>query len=122
VDSAKVGDNGAGMTDSFRTAKLARKKRAKWWSQHIPLAYATLIGSFVVIYLGVSFIDRRLPRWLIALGVSPSGVNLLFGTLWCALGIWGIRAGKDYGMGWVVMFVLCLLGGILTLAKAFAFI
>jgi hypothetical protein len=56
------------MTDSFKTAKLDRKRRAKWWSQH-PLAYATLIGSFVVICLGVSFIDRRLPRWLIALGV-----------------------------------------------------
>ena len=75
-----------------------------------------------MIYLGVSFIDRRLPRWLIALGVSPSGVNLLLGTVWCALGIWGIRTGKGYGMGWIVIFVLCLLGGILTLAKAFAFI
>jgi len=81
-----------------------------------------LIGAFVVIYLGVSFIDRRLPRWLIALGVSPSGVNLLLGTVWCALGIWGIRTGKDYGIGWILMCVLCLLGGILTLAKAFTFI
>jgi|SRR2546421_5611606 len=110
------------MTDSFKVATLARKRRAKWWRQHIPLAYATLIGTFVLIYVGAFFIDHRLPRWLLALGVSPSGVNLLFGTVSCALGIWGIRAGKRYGSGWVVMFGLCLLGGILTLAKAFAFI
>lgn len=110
------------MTDSFKTAKLARKRRAKWWSQHIPLAYATLIGFFVVICLGLAFIDRRMPGWLIALGVSPSGVNLLLGTVSCGLGIWGIRARKGYGTGWVVIFVLCLLGGILTLAKAFAFL
>jgi len=110
------------MTDSFRTAKLARKKRAKWWSQHIPLAYLTLIGLFVAIYLGVAFIDRRSPRWLIALRVSPSGVNLLLGTVSCGLGIWGIRARKGLGAGWLFIFVLSLLGGILTLAKAFAFL
>lgn len=110
------------MTDSFRTVKLTRKKRAKWWSQHIPLAYVAVIGVFVLIYLGVAFIDRRLPRWLIALGVSPSGVNLLLGTVSCGLGVWGIRARKGLGGGWLFIFVLCLVGGILTLAKAFAFI
>jgi hypothetical protein len=110
------------MTDSFRTAKLARKRRAKWWGEHPALAYATLTGFFVVIYLGVAFVDRRTPGWLTALGVSPSGVKLILGTVSCGFGIWGIRARSGKGTGWVVLYALCLLGGILTLAKAFAFI
>jgi len=36
------------MTDSFRAAKLVRKKRQKWWSHHIPLAYAVLTSSFLL--------------------------------------------------------------------------
>ena len=110
------------MTDSFRTAKLARKQRVKWWSQHIPLAYVTVIGLFVLIYLSVAFIERRSPRWLISVGVSPSGVNLLLSTVWCGLGISGVRARKDLGAGWLLISVLCLMGGLLTLAKALAFI
>ena len=110
------------MTDSFRAPKLARKQRVKWWSQHIPLAYVTVIGLFVLIYLSVAFVELRLPRWLISVGVSPSGVNLLLGTVWCGLGIWGVRARKDLGAGWLLISVLCLMGGLLTLAKAFAFI
>lgn len=43
--------NRFGMTDSFRATKVARKKRQKWWSHHIPLAYAVLISLFLVIYL-----------------------------------------------------------------------
>lgn len=110
------------MTDAFRAAKLARKKRTKWWREHVPLAYLTLTGSFVVIYLGMALVNRHVPGWLTALGVSPSGVNLLLGTVSCGFGIWGIRARKGMGTAWVVLFVLCLLEGILTLAKAFAFI
>jgi len=70
----------------------------------------------------VAFVDRHAPGWLIALGVSPSGVNLILGTVSCGFGIWGIRARRDKGRGWVVLYALCLLGGILTLAKAFAFV
>lgn len=110
------------MPDSFRTAKLVRKQRVKWWSQHIPLAYVTVIGLFVLIYLPVAFIERRVPRWLNNVGVTPSGVNLLLGTVWCGLGFWGVRARKDLGAGWLVISVLYLIGGLLTLAKAFAFI
>jgi len=111
------------MTDaSFRAAKLARKKRAKWWSEHIPLAYATLTAAFILIYVCVRFVDQRIPRWLRALGVSPSGVSLITGTVSCGFGIWGLRAMKDKGAAWVVIYSLCLLGGILSLAKAFSFI
>ena len=109
------------MTNSFKNAKLARKKQTKWWSQHIPLAYATVIGAFVVIYLVVDFVYRRTPGWLTAFGVSRSGVNLLLGTVLCGLGVWGIRTQKANG-AWLILSVLCLLSGILTLAKAFAFI
>ena len=110
------------MADSFRTAKSARKRRTKWWGQHLLLAYGTLIASFIVIYLGVAFVDRRTPGWLTALGVSPSGVKLILGTVACGFGIWGVRARRGKGTGWLVLYALCLLGGILTLAKAFAFI
>jgi|ERR1022692_145801 hypothetical protein len=110
------------MTDSFKVAKLARKRRTKWWGEHLLLAYVTLTGVFVVSYLVVAFVDRRMPGWLIAVGVSPSGVKLILGTVSCAFGIWGIRARRGKGTGWVVLYALCLLGGILTLAKAFAFI
>ena len=58
--------------------------------------------------------------YLAALGVSPSGVNLLLGTAWWGLGVWGIRSEKGNGAGWILLYVLCLLGGILTLSKAFA--
>jgi len=73
--------NRLGMTDSFSAAKLARKKRQKWWGHHIPLAYAVLISLFLAIYFGVAIADRHITGWLTTLGVSPSGVNLLIGTL-----------------------------------------
>jgi hypothetical protein len=110
------------MPDAFRTAKLARKQRVKWWRNHIALAYITLICFFVVTYVVVALLDRHLPLWLATLGVSPSGVNLLLGTVWCGLGIWGLRTGTRYGAGWIVLYTLCLLGGVLTLGKAFGFI
>jgi len=109
------------MTDSFRAAKLARKRRQKWWSHHIPLAYAFLTSLFLVIYLGFAFVDRHVTGWLTSLGVSPSGVNLILGTVSCGLGIWGIRSRQGLGTGWVVIFAWCLLSGIVTLARAFAF-
>jgi len=107
--------------DSFRAAKLARKRRQKWWSHHIPLAYAVLISLFVVIYLSFAFVDRQITGWLTTLGVSPSGVNLLLGTVSCGLGVWGIRSRRGLGTGWVLTFAWCLLSGIAILAKAFSF-
>ena len=110
-----------GMTDSFGAAELARKRRQKWWSHHIPLAYAVLISLFLAIYLGVAFVDRHITGWLNTLGVSPSGVNLLIGTVSCGLGIWGIRSRRGLGTAWVVIFAWCLLSGIVAVAKAFSF-
>jgi hypothetical protein len=110
------------MTDAFTAAKLIRKRRTKWWREHIPLAYAAVISFFVVIYIAVAFIDRNAPRWLRVLGVTPSGVNLLLGTAYCGLGIWGLKDARGIGTVWIVLYVLCLLGGILNLLKAFGFI
>jgi hypothetical protein len=109
------------MTDSFRAAKLVRKKQQKWWSHHIPLAYAVLTSLFLLVYLSVAFVDRHVTGWLTTLGVSPSGVNLLIGTVSCCLGIWGIRSRRGLGTAWVVIFAWCLLSGIVTLAKALSF-
>jgi hypothetical protein len=33
---------------------------------------------------GARLLERRLPEWP-TLGVSPSGVNLLIGTVWCRI-------------------------------------
>jgi hypothetical protein len=81
-----------------------------------------VISFFVVIYIAVAFIDRNAPRWLRTLGVTPSGVNLLLGTAYCGLGIWGLKDARGIGTVWIVLYVLCLLGGILNLLKAFGFI
>lgn len=109
------------MTDSFRTAKLARKRRQRWWSHHIPLAYAVLISLFLTIYLGVSFVGRHIVGWLTTLGLSSSEVNLVIGIVSCVLGIWGVRSRQGLGMAWALIFAWCLLTGIVTLAKAFSF-
>jgi predicted membrane-bound mannosyltransferase len=108
------------MTDAFRAAKLARKKRTKWWREHDALAGVILLSAFAVVFLCIRFVDMRLPGWLTALGVSPSGVNLFFGTAACALGVWGLRS-KGNGVGLTLVYVLCLLEGVLSLAKALAF-
>jgi hypothetical protein len=108
------------MTDSFSAARLARKNERSGGVSTSRSHTSFLIGAFGVIYLGVALIGRRAPGWLAAIGVSPAGVNLLLGTAWCGLGVWGIRSEKGNGAGWILLYVLCLLGGILTLSKAFA--
>jgi hypothetical protein len=109
------------MTDAFTAANMARKRRTRWWYEHIAFAYVVVIGSFVVVSLIVHFINRGLPRWLTAIGISPSGINLLLGTLWCAVGAWGVRTQRR-NAPWLILNVLCLLGGILLLARAFSFV
>jgi uncharacterized membrane protein YfcA len=109
------------MADAFTAANAARKRRTKWWRQHIALAYVTLIGSFVAVSLIVHFVNRGLPRWLTAIGVSPSGVNLLLGTVWCAIGAWGIRTQRA-NAPLLLLNALCLLAGIILLARSFSFI
>ncbi len=110
------------MADSFRAAKLARKKRQKWWSHHIPLAYAFLISLFLGAFLLVAVVDRHITAWLSILGVSPAGVNLLIASISVGLGIWGIRSRRGLGTGWVIFFGWCLLTGIVALARAFSFL
>lgn len=110
------------MADSFTAANLARKRRTKWWREHNVLAHAVVIGTLLAGYLIFGLLIRGVPRWLGALGVSPSGISLLLGTAWCGLGVWGIRTQRAYGMGLILMYALCLLSGLLALAKAFAFI
>ncbi len=106
--------------DEFHSRKLARKKRTKWWGDHVVLAYVVLTGIFAFIYFAVGAVDRRLPGWLLSIGVTPSVVELIMGTLWCAVGIWGIRKRSEFGFGWLLMYVLCLLSGMLMLGRAFA--
>jgi hypothetical protein len=87
-----------GMTDPFKAAKLVRKRRTKWWREHIAFAYIVVTSSFALVFFSVRLIDRRLPEWLTALGVSPSGVNLIIGTAWFGLGLWVSAQGA---MEWV---------------------
>jgi cell division protein FtsW (lipid II flippase) len=110
------------MADAFRTARLIRKKRTKWWRDHIPLAYAVLIASLVTFYIAAAFVDHSMPRWLRNIGVTPSGLYLLVGTGYCALGIWGLREARARRTWWIVLYVLCLLGGGLNLLRAFGLI
>jgi hypothetical protein len=106
--------------DEFHSTKLASKKRRKWWGDHVVLAYVVLTGIIVLIYVAISTIDKHLPGWLASLGVTPSGVQLIMGTLSCAVGIWGIRKQKETGLGWLVVNVMCLLSGMLMLGRAFS--
>ena len=112
------------MADPFTAANRARKRRTKWWREHIPLAYVVVASAFAVLYVCFAVIDRKLPSWLAALGVSPSGVRLLLGTAYCGVGVWGLRTQRGTGGSgiWALLYSLCLLGGILLVAKAFAFV
>ncbi len=110
------------MTDDFRTARLLRKRRQKWWRGHIPLAYAVVASVFFAIYFVVVFANRSLPKFLAAIGMTPSGVNFVFGVIYCALGVWGLRDRSIRGTVWMVLYILCLFGGIVILLKAFALV
>jgi hypothetical protein len=81
-----------------------------------------MAAVFIVICVCVRFVDQHIPQWLTALGVSPSGVSLITGTLSCGFGIWGLRTMKGKGAAWAVIYALCLFGGVLSLARAFSFI
>lgn len=105
--------------DEFHSRKLARKRQSKWWGDHAVLAYVVLTGIFAFIYVAFAAIDKHLPGWLASLGVTRSGVELIIGTLLCAIGVWGIPKQKKYGLGWLIQFVLCLLSGVLMLGRAF---
>jgi hypothetical protein len=103
--------------DEFLTANRTRKKRAKWWREHIVLAYAVAIGIVMAVLLGV-FAIVQVPGWLAKLGVGPSGVELVAGTIWVWIGVWVIRKASDLSSA--IAGVLSLLGGILAIGRAFA--
>jgi hypothetical protein len=84
-------------TDDFGTARLLRKKRQKWWRGHIPLAYAVAGSVFLAIYLIATVGYRCLPKLLTALGMTPSGIDFVFGVIYCALGIWGLQNRRTRG-------------------------
>jgi protein-S-isoprenylcysteine O-methyltransferase Ste14 len=108
--------------DKFRAARLRRKRQTKWWREHIPLAYVVLTGTFALFYFSIAFIFGSAPAWLRRLGVTPSGVSLLFGTVSLAIGIWGLKRNRNYGIGWVFIYLLCVAGGVLNIAKALGFL
>ena len=49
------------MADAFTAANTARKRRIRWWREHIALAYVVVIGSFVVVTLIVHFMKLLNP-------------------------------------------------------------
>ena len=110
------------MTDDFRTVRLLRKRRTKWWREHILLAYVVAATFFLATYLAAGLANRNLPRLLSAVGMTPSGVNFVLGVVYCGLGIWGLRDRTLRGTAWVLLYALCFLGGILTLLKAFGLV
>lgn len=108
------------MEKAFMAAKRASRRRTKWWRHHIALAYAAIIAAYLLAYLGIAVVGHQAPRILTALGASPSAVNLITGALSCAVGAWGIR--QRISTVWTILFALCFLGGVLSLAKALAFL
>jgi hypothetical protein len=70
-----------------------------------------------VALLGV-FAILEVPEWLAKLGVGPSGVELVAGTMWVWIGVWALRKPDDLSS--VIAGALSLLGGILAIGRAFA--
>ena len=103
------------MGNPFTDSNRLRKQGTKQWLKH-KWFYG---GIFVAIYatrrFGLGVVSEQLPDWLTALGAGPLMVRLIVGSLLCALGAWGVRK-QEYGLGWRVTYVLCLVGGVLTLA------
>jgi hypothetical protein len=108
------------MIDTLKAARLASKKRNRYWRNHITLAY-TIAVAVVLIYLCVVFLLLpRIPNWLTVLGVTPSGVNLILGTISCGFGVWGVTRREELGTVSILVSALVLLGGIVSIARAFA--
>ena len=108
--------------DEFRAARVKRKRQSRWWREHIPLAYATLIGIFALLYFIMAVLFRGAPILLRRVGVTPSGISLLLGSVSLGVGIWGLRRNRNFGMGWIFIYVLCVVGGLLNVLKAFGFL
>ena len=106
------------MMAEYRAKKSARKKRQKWWREHIVLAYVVSAALIVSIYLTIDLIFEKTPKWLAMLGVTPSGISLITGTLFCAIAASGLRRWRELKGGWLFLYVLCGLQGCVALARA----
>ena len=104
------------MSDPFIAAQRKRKRWTKWWRKHIVLANVVVIGSLIVLYLIVFAIDQ-VPGWVVRLGVGPSGVALVAGTISCGFGVVGMLPPRNVAS--VLAGALCLMGGIVALARGF---
>ena len=106
--------------EQFRTARLSRKRRVRWWRSHVPLAYAVVTTIFAMTYVVAMLVDRNAEHWLRSIGLTPAELNLVFGVAYCTLGIWGLKRGHK-GIGWAVLYGLCLASGILSFVKVLSF-
>jgi len=104
------------MTDPFIEAQRKRKRRTRYWREHIVLAYAVVIGIMMVFY-SLIFVVNRTPVWLMQLGVGPSGVWLVSGTISCGFGVLGLRHPRTTTS--TIAGVFCLVVGAIALARAF---
>jgi hypothetical protein len=71
-------------------------------------------------YVAATLVDRNSEHWLRTIGFRPAEVSLVFGIAYCALGIWGLKRGSK-GIGWSVLYALCLLSGVLSLLNLLRF-
>lgn len=77
---------------------------------------------FAILYFASAVVFHEAPILLRRLGGTPSGVSLLLGTVSMGLGIWGLKRNRDVGMAWVLIYILCVVGGFLNMLKAFGFV
>jgi hypothetical protein len=108
--------------EAYRTAKLASKKREKWWGQHSTLSTIAAIAIVAAVYLSFHLIFGTMPRLLSALGVTPSGILLSLGTVFCGIGVCGLRRWREQSGIWLLIYVWCTLQGIVDLGRAMALI
>ncbi len=107
--------------EEYRAVKLARKTATKRWGQHSFFSYVVAIAIIGAIYLLVYLVLEGTPKWLSALGVPPSGIFLVMGTVFCGLGVSGLRRWRELNGGWLILYILCTLQGVVALARALAF-
>jgi hypothetical protein len=104
------------VSDPFIEAQRKRKRRTRWWREHIVLAYGVVISSLIVFYLVIFALDQ-IPGWLVKLGVGPSGVALVAGTISCGFGVLGMLPPRRTAS--VLAGTLCLMSGLVELARGF---
>jgi hypothetical protein len=105
------------MSDPFIEAQRKRKRRTKYWREHVVLAYAVLIGATMLYFLLIVVLDRT-PAWLVKVGfLGPSGAWLLSGTISCGFGVLGLSHPRTTTS--VIAGAFCSMAGMIALARAF---